>query len=93
MNPSECYDAFAKNFNYPIDSDEIIESAGDTDIRAPTGSPDTIATVLERTETRTFRSPRELHEAILGNLGEQYIGRKGYDDRGTSFNRTPEETI
>lgn len=93
MDPTDTYDAFATSFNYPIDRDEIIERAGDTDIEAPTGSPDSIATILERTDTRTFRSARELHEAILGNLGEQYIGRKGYDDRGTSFDRTPEETI
>jgi len=93
MNPTETYDRFATKFSYPIDSEEIIAAAGDTDIESPTGTPDTIATVLDRTETRTFRSPRELHETILGNLGEQYIGRKKYDDRGTSLDRTPEEAI
>jgi hypothetical protein len=93
MNPTDTYDRFATTFDYPIDTEEIIEAAGDTDITAPTGTPDTIATVLERTEARTFRSPRELHETILGNLGGQYIGRKRYDDRGTNFTRGPNETI
>jgi hypothetical protein len=93
MNTTDTYDPFATAFEYPIDRDEVIETAGDTDIEAPTGTPDSIATVLERTETRTFRSPRELHETILCNLGEQYIGRKNYDDRGTNFDPTTQETI
>jgi hypothetical protein len=93
MDPTDTYDGFATKFNYPVDREEIIEAAGDTDIRAPTGPSDSLATVLERTETRTFQSPRELHEAILANLGEQYIGRKHYDDRGTNVDRIPDETI
>jgi len=93
MNTTDTYDPFATAFEYPIDRNEVIETAGDTDIEAPTGTPDSIATVLERTETRTFRSPRELHETILCNLGEQYIGRKNYDDRGTNFDPTTQETI
>jgi hypothetical protein len=93
MNTTDTYDPFATAFDYPIDRDEIIDTAGDTDIEAPTGAPDSVAAVLERTETRTFRSPRELHETILCNLGEQYIGRKNYDDRGTNFERAANETI
>mgnify|MGYP000197526803 CR=1 FL=1 len=93
MKPTDTYDRFATKFSYPIDTDEIIEAAGDTDIQAPTGTPDTIANVLGRTDARTFESPRELHESILANLGEQYVGRKNYDDRGTSFDRAPKEAI
>ncbi len=93
MNTTDTYDPFATAFDYPIDRNEVIEAAGDTDIEAPTGAPDSVATVLERTETRTFRSPQELHETILCNLGEQYIGRKNYDDRGTNFDPNSEETI
>ena len=93
MHPTETYDGFATNFSYPIDREEVIDAAGDTDIRAPTGTSDTVANVLERAETRTFGSARELHETIMANLGEEYIGRKNYDDRGTNVGRAPDKTI
>jgi len=93
MKTTDTYDPFATTFEYPIGREEIIDTAGDTDIEAPTGAPDSVATVLGRAETRTFQSPRELHETILATLGEQYIGRKHYDDRGTNFGRAADETI
>jgi len=93
MHPTDTYDSFATEFSYPIGREEIIESAGDAEITAPTGTSESVGDVLDRVETRTFRSARELHETILSNLGEQYIGRKFYDDRGTNVGASDSRTI
>jgi hypothetical protein len=93
MHPNDAYDRFESEFDYPIDRERIIEAAGDTELQAPTGSPESVREVLQRADTRTFRTARELHETLLGHLGEQYIGRKFYDDRGTNVERTPSKTL
>jgi hypothetical protein len=93
MQPNDAYDRFESEFDYPIDRERIIETAGDTEIRAPTGRSTSIGDILERADTRTFESPRELHETLLTHLGDQYIGRKFYDDRGTNVGRTTARTI
>ena len=93
MRPNDAYDRFATEFSYPITREEIIATAGDTTVQSPTGTSESIAEVLDRTGTRTFSSPRDLHETFLANLGEQYIGRKFYDDRGTPIGTGDAMTI
>lgn len=82
MRPNDAYDRFESEFSYPIARDEIIDAIGDTTVQAPMGTPESVAEVLERTETPTFDSPQELRETFLANLCDQYVGRKFYDDRG-----------
>lgn len=82
MRPIDAYDRFETEFSYPITRDEIISAIGDTTVQAPTGSAESVAEVLERSDTPTFRSSQELRETFYANLCDQYVGRKFYDDRG-----------
>ncbi|MFB6080368.1 MAG: hypothetical protein ABEJ81_05165 [Haloferacaceae archaeon] len=82
MRPTDAYDHFETTFSYPIAHEDIVAATGDTTVQAPTGPSESIAEVLDRAAPQTFHSPRDLHETFLANLGEQYIGRKFYDDRG-----------
>ncbi|MCT9094896.1 hypothetical protein [Haloarchaeobius sp. HME9146] len=68
---------------YPVDLDSVLDHIGSTEVEAPdtTGS-ETIETILRPLGTDTYNSATELLETILGNLSDEYIGRKFYDDRG-----------
>jgi hypothetical protein len=85
MRPTDTYDHFESTFEYPIDRDDVIDATGETYIPAPTGDSESIADVLGRSEQSTYDSPQALYETFLACLGEQYIGRKFYDDRGSNF--------
>ncbi|MDY6819897.1 MAG: hypothetical protein SVG88_14650 [Halobacteriales archaeon] len=85
MRPNDAYEHFETEFSYPITRTDVINATDDTTIHAPTGTSDSIGDVIARTETTTFRSPQELYETFLANLGEQYIGRKFYDDRSCNI--------
>lgn len=82
MRHTDAYEAFEQTCSYPIDRETIIETMGDRTIESPTGTEETLGEILGRTETETFGSTRELFDTFVGQLGEQYVGRKFYDDRG-----------
>jgi hypothetical protein len=82
MRPNDAYDRFETEFSYPITREEIVDAIGDTTVQAPRGPSESVAEVLERTETPTFQSPQDLRETFFANLCDQYVGRKFYDDRG-----------
>ncbi|MFB6219615.1 MAG: hypothetical protein ABEH77_10670 [Halobacteriaceae archaeon] len=82
MRPNDTYDHFEAEFSYPIDREDVIEAVGETALTPPRGAPESIGEVLGRAEATTFHCPRELFETLTAHLGEQYVGRKFYDDRG-----------
>lgn len=45
---------------------------------------ETLATILEKGGDETYQSEDDLLSAIRGNLSDEYIGRKYYDDRGSN---------
>jgi hypothetical protein len=85
MRPNDAYEHFATTFEYPIERDQVIETTGETRIESPTGDHETIGAVLERSDYERFESPRDLYQSFLTHLSDAHIGRKFYDDRGTSF--------
>ncbi|MFB6151378.1 MAG: hypothetical protein ABEJ40_06190 [Haloarculaceae archaeon] len=82
MRFKDIYDTFEQTYSYPVERETVIETLGERTIEAPNGSGETIAEIMARTETETYASPRDLFEEFFGHLGDEYIGRKYYDDRG-----------
>jgi len=69
-------------FAFPIAREAIIDQAGDTEIHAPDEEDsETLSTILERSGEETYQSADHLLNAVRGNVSEEYIGRKYYDDR------------
>lgn len=70
-------------FEYPVSKVAVEARAGAVEIEGPDPKEsETISTILQRTSENEFLTPMDLVSAIMGNLGEQYVGRKYYDDRG-----------
>jgi len=82
MRHSDAYDEFERAYSYPIDRQTVIETMGEQTIESPNGGGKTIAEIMDHAESETYDSPRALYEEFLSCLGDQYIGRKFYDDRG-----------
>lgn len=71
--------------SYPVELETVIEQAGTVEIEAPdAGDSETIASVLEPLASSSFESPADLYLTIYGSVGDDYIGRKFYDDRGSN---------
>ena len=85
MRLSETRDLFVSRFEFPVDRNEVIERVGDIEIDAPTGEAERIGTIIDRSEQNTFASSEELQDLIITFVGDQYIGRKFYDDRGSTL--------
>ncbi|AUX08055.1 hypothetical protein AArcSl_0402 [Halalkaliarchaeum desulfuricum] len=82
MRLPQTRDLFIREFDFPAHRDTVIEGVGDVELDAMYGDPETIAEVLSRTDQAEFDSVDELYDALITFVGEQYIGRKFYDDRG-----------
>ncbi|KTG28358.1 DUF5789 family protein [Haloferax profundi] len=68
---------------YPVDIDGVVERIGDVEVDAPdVENSETIETILTPLGTATFDSANDLYTTIIGNVSDDYIGRKFYDDRG-----------
>ncbi|WP_136589100.1 DUF5789 family protein [Salinigranum halophilum] len=91
MRLAETRNAFARQLTFPTDRETVLAEVGDQPLEAPYGDPETIRTVLERTDEASFNSADELFDTVLANVGDQYIGRKHYDDRGAQGGIETEE--
>jgi hypothetical protein len=74
-----------------VEHGTVVETIGDVELDAPWGDPETIGEVLTRTDDAEFHSADELYDTILTYVGDQYIGRKFYDDRGSQAGIDSEE--
>ena len=91
MKVNELAGFLEEELSYPIDRDQVILDIGDVELEAPDeGQTGTIGHSLERLNEESYTSPDELLHAIVGTLGDEYIGRKYYDDRGTNPEATEE---
>jgi hypothetical protein len=69
---------------YPIDQTSVIEKIGEREIEAPNQQEnETIAVIIDPIGREKYFSSDELFNTIIGNLSDDYIGRKFYDDRGS----------
>jgi len=82
---SEARDLFTRSLTYPVSCGDVIEESGDVKLTSPTGATETIGDVLGRCDSaETFDSNDELYDTLVTYLGEDFIGRKHYDDRGSN---------
>jgi hypothetical protein len=91
MRLPETRDLFARELTFPTSHGSVVESIGDEEIEAPTGHSETIAEVLERTSRDEYDSADELYDALMTFVSDAFIGRKFYDDRGSSPKSDEEE--
>ena len=66
---------------YPIDTDELMEKYGDTEIGLPDGE-ESLNELMATGGDETFESADEVEQAILNRVGGEAVGRQGYTDRG-----------
>ncbi|MFC7096433.1 DUF5789 family protein [Halobaculum marinum] len=82
MRLTEARAAFDRRIAFPADRDAVLEAVGDERLEAPNGDDTTVAAVLERADATAFDSADELYDTLLGFVGDAFVGRKFYDDRG-----------
>ncbi len=84
MELNELPEVVETAFEYPVATTTVAETIGARTIKAPTVTKsERLTAVLDRTGVKTYESPEALMTAIRGNLSDEYVGRKYYDDRGT----------
>ena len=93
MRLPETRDLFARELTFPTSSQTVIEAIGDEELQAPTGQSETIEEVLDRTSNEQYRSADELYDALMTFVSDEFIGRKFYDDRGTTPKSDDEEEV
>lgn len=72
-------------FSYPVTLRTVIERSGDLHIEAPNAvETQAVDSILEPLGVDTVHSAEELFAMVYGNLNDDYIGRKYYDDRGVN---------
>ena len=80
----------AEEFEYPVDHAAVLDRSGDVTIHAPDDNDsETIADTLASDNDAMYETVDDLFESIFGNLDEEYIGRKYYDDRGATIEEGP----
>ena len=80
---SDLQEFLEDELTYPIELDTVLEEIGEVEIEAPNRSDsETVHSIIGHLGDDSFGSADELHETIIGNVSDKYIGRKYYDDRG-----------
>ncbi len=93
MRLSETRDLFARRLDFPVTCDAVRESVGETELEAPSGGSERIAQILDRCGTDEFASPDELYGTLMTFVSDEFIGRKYYDDRGSSPTAPGDEEV
>ena len=91
MRLPETRDVFARELELPISREAVYDRVGDVRLDAPTGEGETISDVSGRCGEEEFASADELHDALVGFVSDEYVGRKFYDDRGSQPSEPEEE--
>lgn len=91
MQVEEVSRLIEEELTYPIDRKAVIEQIGAVEVAAPDQEDtETIATILDSLGPETYDSADELYKTIIGNVSDEHIGRKYYDDRGQQSTDTSE---
>jgi len=83
MRLTDVPDLLARVGDFPTEHETLAESVDDVDVEAPNGETTALATALARSDDDRYRSAREAYTAVLANVGEDFVGRKRYDDRSS----------
>ena len=84
MRIAETRDLFASELEFPVGHDAVVRAIGDVDLDAPFGESESIEEILSRVDQAEYGSVDELYDLVLTNVGDAFIGRKYYDDRGVN---------
>ena len=91
MRVEEVSRLIEEELTYPIDRKAVVEQIGAVEVAAPDQEDtETIATILGSLGPETYDSADELYKTIIGNVSDEHIGRKYYDDRGQHSTDTSE---
>ncbi|WP_336021565.1 hypothetical protein [Halobellus salinisoli] len=83
MKITDLSDYLEAELTYPIDRENVIERIGSVEIEAPDAEQnETVETIVTNLGQERYDSAEELFTTIIGNVSDEYIGRKFYDDRG-----------
>lgn len=82
MDFSEVRDYLDQECDFPVEHEVLVDRIGGVELDAPTTGSETIETILNRTGETTYRSADDVYTRLIGTVGDAYIGRKYYDDRG-----------
>ncbi|GAB6861649.1 hypothetical protein ACFR97_15225 [Haloplanus litoreus] len=83
MMLNELRERLEDEFTYPVDRASVLARIGASEIEAPDSQEtETVSTIIDSVGQGTYNSADELFTTILGNVSDEYIGRKFYDDRG-----------
>ncbi|MFB6162139.1 MAG: hypothetical protein ABEJ86_01685 [Halococcoides sp.] len=82
MELTEIRTHLTEDCDFPIDRMGLIDAVGDREVVAANGGSMRLGEAIETTDDTRYGSATEAHEMILANLGEAFVGRKYYDDRG-----------
>lgn len=85
MRPPRLRGYLNEKFEFPVNRARVVERAGDVTIDAPDDDDsESISVMLERDNDDPYETPEDLFASIYGSLDDSYIGRKYYDDRGST---------
>lgn len=77
---------FDEQLSYPVTLQAVREQIGSVTVVAPdSDESETIETILENVDDDRYETVDELFETTVSRLPDAYIGRKYYDDRGSSL--------
>lgn len=94
MRLSEIKEYIDSEVETPIEHDTAVEQLDGEDIDCPSGDGECITEALEMDETRTYETSTEIHESVMCYLGDEYVGRKFYDDRSPNMlDNCPPESV
>lgn len=86
MKPQQLHDQLEEEFHFPVDHETVLNRIGEIIVDAPDANDsDTIDEILSRDNDEIYESCDDLYESVFGNLDDDYIGRKYYDDRGSNL--------
>lgn len=84
MNYSDTEKIVEQLIEYPVTHRAMVEQIGTLEITSPSGDSVTIQAILDPVQEESYLTSSALYTAIVGNLDETFIGRKYYDDRGST---------
>ncbi len=85
MEIGQLSDYLEEELSYSIGQSAVLEQIGSVMIDAPDAQEtETVSTIIGPLGDQTYDCAAELFETIIGNVSDDYIGRKFYDDRGAN---------
>lgn len=84
MRYSETLQLFDQACDFPAEHDRVVQQLGDVELVAQNGDTVKVGEVLALTNESRYESSEGLYTSLVGNLDDNFIGRKYYDDRAGS---------